>query len=164
MSRRKDADGLTPMRRKFVEEYIKCGNASEAYRRSFSAKNMKDTVVQQNASKLLRDNHVSIMIRKLTAKTVAKAEKKLDISIETTINDLNDAMRFAKECGNPGALVSAVVARAKVLGHVIDKKEITTISQSIEELSEDELDELIDTIDEGLCSDEEAEQPDEEEA
>lgn len=143
MAGRKDENGLTPRRLKFCQEYVKCGNASEAYRRSFSTKNMASTTVTNNAHILMRDTDVSAMVRKLTVKTAAKAEKDLDITVETTIRDLTDAMAFSKECGNPSALVNAIMGRGKVLGHVIDRKDIS-ISKTIEGMTDDELDALID--------------------
>jgi len=44
---------LTPKQEKFVQVYVECGNASEAYRRVYNAGSMKPQTVNKRASELL---------------------------------------------------------------------------------------------------------------
>ena len=56
---------LTPKKNKFAEEFVKCGNQSEAYRRAYNCKNMKPETITENASKLMRDNDVITRVKEL---------------------------------------------------------------------------------------------------
>jgi len=71
--RRNAMKKLTRRREKFCIEYIKNnGVAAEAYRKSFSTKNMKDETIWNNAYKLMQNNDVSAMIESLRAKAEAE--------------------------------------------------------------------------------------------
>lgn len=45
---------LTPKQEKFCQEYMKTGNASEAYRRAYNTKRMKDNSIHQKAWDMLQ--------------------------------------------------------------------------------------------------------------
>lgn len=47
---------LTPKQEKFCQEYIKTGNATESYRRSYNTAKMKDETINKRASELLLEN------------------------------------------------------------------------------------------------------------
>ena len=82
----KDKDlKLTIKEELFAQNYIKTGNASEAYRLSYNAKNMQQTSVVVNASKILKRTNVSLRVKQLQDKL---AEKQ-DISKERILADLN---------------------------------------------------------------------------
>lgn len=59
---------LTPKKKKFVDEYIKCGNQSEAYRKAYDCKNMKAETITNNAFKLMQDNDVATRFKELNEK------------------------------------------------------------------------------------------------
>lgn len=63
---------LTPKKKKFADEFFKCGNQSEAYRRAYNCKNMKPETITENASRLMRDNDVAARIQKLQDKVDKK--------------------------------------------------------------------------------------------
>lgn len=56
---------LTPKQETFCQEYIKCGNASEAYRKAYNTKNMKAETVNVKASELLKDGKITVRVREL---------------------------------------------------------------------------------------------------
>ena len=64
---------LTPKKKKFADEFVKCGNQSEAYRRAYNCKNMKPETITENASRLMRDNDVAARISELQEKMEKKA-------------------------------------------------------------------------------------------
>jgi phage terminase small subunit len=54
--------GLTPKREAFCLAYLRLGNASEAYRQSYSAGNMADRTIWEKASRLLADGKVKARV------------------------------------------------------------------------------------------------------
>ena len=62
---RTGAKGLTQKQAKFCVEFMRCGNASEAYRRSYSTKRMKPSSVWTEACELMQNPHVSRRIKEL---------------------------------------------------------------------------------------------------
>jgi len=60
---------LTPKQRKFAEEYVNTGNASEAYRRAYDvgADTSLDTI-KVNSSKLLADTNIKLTVNELQKK------------------------------------------------------------------------------------------------
>lgn len=56
---------LTPKQETFCQEYIKCGNASEAYRKAYNTENMKPESINRKASELLDNVKVTARIQEL---------------------------------------------------------------------------------------------------
>ncbi len=73
MSKKSNPANLTPKREKFCLEFIKTGNQSEAYRRSFDAEKMNDESVRVEASRLMDDPNVTLRISTLQKKAEDKA-------------------------------------------------------------------------------------------
>jgi phage terminase small subunit len=60
---------LTPKQRKFAEEYVNTGNASEAYRRAYDVgKNTSIDTIKVNSSKMLSDTNILLTIKELQKK------------------------------------------------------------------------------------------------
>lgn len=64
---------LTQKQENFCLEYIKCGNASEAYRKAYNAEKMKDETIWVKACELLKDGNVSVRVQELKDKAESKA-------------------------------------------------------------------------------------------
>ena len=64
---------LTQKQENFCLEYIKCGNASEAYRRSYNAEKMKDATITNNAYKLLENNDIATRVQELRERATSSA-------------------------------------------------------------------------------------------
>lgn len=57
---------LTPKQEAFAREYVKCGNASEAYRRSYNVgEDTKPNVIAVKASELLKNGNVTVRVDEL---------------------------------------------------------------------------------------------------
>lgn len=110
---------LTPKQEAFAQAYVETGNASEAYRRSYSAANMKPEVVNNKASELLKKGDVRVRVAALQAKAVERHE----LTVDDIIRELEEARTFAMtgERPQPSAMVAATMGKAKVLGFIKDK-------------------------------------------
>ena len=66
---------LTPKQRKFAEEYVDCGNGSEAYRRAYNVKpTTSNDVIKVSANELLTNPNISLTIDKLRKQQADKFE------------------------------------------------------------------------------------------
>ena len=60
---------LTPKQRKFAEEYVNTGNASEAYRRAYDvSETTSNEVIAVKASELLKSGNISVRVKELQKK------------------------------------------------------------------------------------------------
>lgn len=111
--------GLTPKQEAFAQAYVETGNASEAYRRSYSAENMKPEVVANKASDLLKKGDVRVRVAELQA----KAAERHELTVGDIIRELEEARTYAMtgERPQPAAMVAATMGKAKVLGFIRDK-------------------------------------------
>ena len=112
---------LTPKQERFCLAYIENGgNASAAYRAAGYSDRQTQKAITENASKLL--TKVSPRIEELQAQHA----KRHAITIDSLVAELEEARCIAM-CNPRGisAAVSAVMGKAKLLGLVTDKHELT---------------------------------------
>lgn len=64
---------LTPKQEKFCQEYIQCGNASEAYRKAYDCSNMKSETINKRACELLSNGNITGRVQTLNAEIKSKA-------------------------------------------------------------------------------------------
>ncbi|MCK5137515.1 MAG: terminase small subunit [Bacteroidales bacterium] len=57
--------GLTPKQEKFCHAYMETGNASEAYRQSYSCGRMKEATINVKASELLKHGKVAVRLNEI---------------------------------------------------------------------------------------------------
>ena len=114
---------LTPKQEAFALAYVETGNASEAYRRAYSAEKMKPASVAVNASKLLADAKVALRVQELQAKAVERHE----ITVDDLIRELEEARKMAATLDRPqvSAMVAASMGKAKILGFEVNRTEVT---------------------------------------
>lgn len=100
---------------KFIDEYLKHGNAGAAALAAGLTPNKNHA--RQYGFKMIQRPHVALMLAKrreeLAAKTGYTAEK--------AMQEAEEAMAFAKDTGNANALVKAVELRSKLQGLLIEK-------------------------------------------
>lgn len=65
MSNKNDIPKLTAKQTKFAKIFVECGNASEAYRKSYSASKMKPESIHRKAAEVLENVKVSAMVSRL---------------------------------------------------------------------------------------------------
>lgn len=70
-------DKLTPKQEKFVREYIKTGNATEAFKRAYNAENMLDATINSRACVLAKQDKIRARIKEFETelKSIMIAEK-----------------------------------------------------------------------------------------
>ena len=115
---------LTIKQEAFCQAYIQNGgNASEAYRSAYDAENMKSESVNVNASKLLASAKVALRVSELRT----AIEKRNEITIDDLINELEEARSQAIGLSTPqlSVAVSATMGKAKMLGFLSDRMELT---------------------------------------
>jgi phage terminase small subunit len=67
------ARALTPKQEAFAVTYIQTGNATEAYRRAYDAKNMASDTVNKRAAELLKHGGIAGRLAELQAPAAARA-------------------------------------------------------------------------------------------
>lgn len=67
------SDQLTVKQQAFVLAYVETGNASEAYRRAYNAKDMAPATINRKAAELLAHGKITARIDQLQSKAAAKA-------------------------------------------------------------------------------------------
>lgn len=73
---------LTTKQRKFADEYIKSGNATQAYKLAYSTKNMSPTSINSEATKTLRKpnvkNYIDSRLKELSNSKILSAQEVLE--------------------------------------------------------------------------------------
>ena len=115
---------LTPKQEGFCQSYVETGNASEAYRQNYNATKMQPDTINRKAKELIDNGKNTARIETFQA-THAKRH---NITIDTITDELNEAIRVAKEDIKPSAMVAAIMGKAKLRGLLTDKVEITESS------------------------------------
>lgn len=115
---------LTPKQEQFCQSYIETGNASEAYRRAYDAKNMKSETIWRSANELFDNPKVTARLEELQTEHRARHN--------VTVNSLTDELDKAKDLAmerpeGASAAVSAILGKAKLHGLLIEKRQLETI-------------------------------------
>ena len=111
---------LTPKQEKFCVEYVKCSNASEAYRVSYNAEKSTPKSVNELASKLLANAKVASRVKELQAPAAERARITLDSHL-----DRLEALSIQSESARQfGAAISAEVSRGKAVGIYVDRVQV----------------------------------------
>lgn len=113
---------LTPKQEAFALAYVETGNASEAYRRAYSAEKMKSAVIAVKACELLANGNVSVRVSELQA----KAAERHEITVDDLVRELEEARIAASTAEKPqaAAMVAATLGKAKLLGLIVDRQEL----------------------------------------
>lgn len=118
---------MTPKQEQFARLYVETGNASEAYRQAYNADNMKPETVTNEAYKLLQDPDISAMVDGLKE----EARQRHAVTVGDLLHELEQARAAALAAPTPqsSAAVSATMGKAKMLGLLVDKAEISQVKQ-----------------------------------
>lgn len=66
---------LTPKQKAFADEYIKCGNATEAARKAGYSEKTANTIAAQNLAKLSISQYINERLKKIEEDRVASADE-----------------------------------------------------------------------------------------
>lgn len=113
---------VTPKQERFAQEYVKCLNQSEAYRRAYNVKpTTKPATVWNNSHILMGNSAVAARITQLHERTL---ERTL-ITTESLTLRLEDAITLALENDQAAAVTGAIMAQAKLNGLDVHKIEMS---------------------------------------
>ena len=117
---------LTDKQQKFIDAYLGSGNATEAYKLAgYKVKN--DNVAAPESSKLLRNPKISQAITRRRAGDLAEKQKKqvkYEITQDWLISQLITTIEDSRADKQHNVTRNAIMDVGKVLGLVIDRKEI----------------------------------------
>jgi len=112
---------LTPKQEAFARAYVETGNASEAYRQAYNAKNMQPNAIKVEASRLLDDPNVTLTVSALRD----AANERCVVTVLSLTQELEEARALALQEAMPSAAVAASMGKAKLHGLLVDKAEHT---------------------------------------
>ena len=107
---------LTLKQGAFCQAFIETGNASEAYRKAFDASRMKPETVNRSAFDLLQNPKITARLEEIRAEHA----KRHEITVDTLLDELEEARQLARDTINPAAMVAATMGKSKITG--FDKK------------------------------------------
>jgi phage terminase small subunit len=108
--------GLTIKQENFCLAYIETGNATEAYRRSYTATNMSDNAIGVEAKSLLDTPKIALKIAELRKPAVEAAQ----VTLTEHLNDLKRLRDKAEQEGKYSAAIAAETARGKASGLYVE--------------------------------------------
>ena len=108
---------LTQKQESFCAEYVKCGNAAEAYRSAYKCENMKPESVWSLASRLMSNVKVMSRVQELRD----AAAKEAQVTLEGHLEDLKRLRDQSVEAGQFSAAITAEISRGKAVGLYTDK-------------------------------------------
>jgi len=80
--------GVTKKQEEFAQAYVRCGNATEAYREAYSTAKMKPETIHVNACNLLNNTKVAIRINDLQQEAAKIAKEKFKVDSESILRHL----------------------------------------------------------------------------
>lgn len=111
---------LTIKQENFCLEYVKCGNASEAYKKAYSTGKMKAASINRLAKQLIDNIKITSRIKELREPVIEKAQ----ITLEGHLADLLTLRELAVKYQQISAAINAEIARGKAAGIHIEKSQV----------------------------------------
>ena len=106
----------------FCLAYIETGNASEAYRMSYNASNMKPETVNRKAAEMMDNGKITARLEQLRAPVRERAQ----ITLESHLERLNHLSLMAEQAEQYSAAIKAEESRGKVAGLYVEKIDHTS--------------------------------------
>jgi len=113
------ARALTDKQEKFCQLVVELSNKAEAYRQAYDT-NASAQICAVEAQKLMNKPNIALRIQELRE----MAQEKHNVTVESLMLELEEARDLAKHEGHSATLVSATMAKAKLVG--LDKQIIET--------------------------------------
>lgn len=108
---------MTERQARFVEEYLKDGNATQAARRA----GFSHRTAGQIGNRLLKDVQVSTAIEQARAPALEAAQ----LTLEGHLDKLKELRDAAVKAGQMGAAITAETNRGKVGGFYVERQEVS---------------------------------------
>jgi phage terminase small subunit len=104
--------GPTIKQEAFCRAYVETGNASEAYRRAYSAGKMKRETIAVKACELLRNGKITVRLAELQA----ELQGRHNVTVDALTLELEADRQLARGNNQAGAAVTATMAIARLHG------------------------------------------------
>lgn len=118
---------LTAKQESFCIAYIETGNASEAYRRVYSAEKMKPETVNRKAKDLMDNGKIAARLAEIRQPVVDAAQ----ITLQSHLQRLAELSEAAEEQGQFSAAITAETNRGRVAGLYTEKVDHTSSDGSM---------------------------------
>lgn len=105
---------------RFAQAIAKGKSQHDAYIYAGYAPNQKPRDVRSNAGVLARKPEIAARIKELQERQA----KRVGITVDTLLEELQDMLTLAKRVKQPSAGVGAILAKGKLLGLITDKVEV----------------------------------------
>jgi phage terminase small subunit len=106
------SEKLTVKQERFANAYVALGCGAEAYRKAYDVADMSAKSVHEAASRLLRNRKVSARVRKIRELTATE----YGVTRMGLLLELDEAFAVAKASGKASAMITAVMAKARLCG------------------------------------------------
>lgn len=120
---------LTPKQERFCIEYLKDGNASEAYRRAYSPPKSAPATINRDAHDLIHHPKIVARLEELQAPIRNAAQ----LTVESHLEELARLRQLALLSEKHGAAITAEMARGKVAGFYIEKMQVDVTLRGLAE-------------------------------
>jgi len=118
---------LPPKQEAFVQELIKGGAQSDAYRKIYKTDKSTNKTINEKASRMAHKGNVEARLAEIRK----PVNEKIGYTLEAHIKRLETLSMKAANAGQFTAAVQAETNRGKCSGHYVEKVDITTKGQSL---------------------------------
>ena len=108
----------------YVGHFIRLQNKTEAYLRAFPKTKASRESIYGMACRFHAHEIIDQTIQSMQEKALKMAEDEALFSAKTALEELEEARDIAKKGEQPAAMVAATMGKSKVVGLLIDKKEV----------------------------------------
>ncbi|WP_367346460.1 terminase small subunit [Stenotrophomonas bentonitica] len=130
------AGGLTPKQQRFVSEYLKDHNGTQAAIRT----GYSERTAKQQGSRLLAERRIQAAVRAGQQKVAKKAE----VTVDSLMAELEQARKLALKEKQASAAVTATMGKGKLAGLLVEKRQHSGAvgTYNLKDLSDNDLDRL----------------------
>lgn len=116
------ARGLTQKQEMFCLKFIELGTAADAYISAYGKpEGFNRKSAGETGSRILHDPKIAARITEIRQQVASEQ----GVGIKAIADQLDEDRKFARANGAAAAAVSATVAKGKLYGHFVEKKDIT---------------------------------------
>ena len=121
---------LTDKQYKYVEGKLKGLSNAEAYRDAYDTDNMKKETIWRKAADVASNGKVRAHLAFHKAEALRALTDEATYTLQAHIDELNDAIEFAKQCNSAPTVHSAVVSKGKACNLYQEHKNININNKS----------------------------------
>ena len=121
---------LTDKQLKFVMGKAQGMSNSDAYRHAYNTSNMLQASIWRKAAEVASNVNVTAWIEYAKIEATSKLLDETSYTLQAHIDELNQAIEFARSKGAAGPLIQAITSKGKACNHYTEHKEINVNNAS----------------------------------